>query len=185
MEENLFGTRNVFWDQLKNFWPVEKVASWEAELFSVGLSATGMERIKNLMTLSTDAHGQWNRGAFALKPTSVSDSKIILRMQFFWQKRHEGVDATMSFLPIPVSTENLDSNLGAFRRSISLARGREWIKSGDYFDLTTDDAVEKPLPSFNLLDLQWFLTRVVGMAGAAFSYDAIYGDDSDEDIPDL
>jgi len=30
-----------------------------------------------------------------------------------------------------------------------------------------DDPIKKPLPSFELLELQWFLQRVQGMAGAA------------------
>lgn len=37
-------------------------------------------------------------------------------------------------------------------------------KSGDIFELTTDDFDARPLPSVKLLEMQWFLARVTGMA---------------------
>lgn len=93
----------------------------------------------------------------------------------------------MSLLTIPLSTEDLDQNEGAFDygRATMYNKRDERMKSGDIFDLKTDDPVKKPLPSFKLLELQWFLVRVVGMAGAAFPYEPSSGDDSDEDVPGL
>lgn len=44
------------------------------------------------------------------------------------------------------------------------------IKSGEIFEIKTDDAVERPLPSFKLLEMRWFLDRVIGMAGNPHSY---------------
>jgi hypothetical protein len=41
------------------------------------------------------------------------------------------------------------------------------IKSGDLFELKTDDPDARPLPSMKLLEMRWFLQRVMGMAGAA------------------
>ncbi|KAH7355110.1 hypothetical protein BKA65DRAFT_234125 [Rhexocercosporidium sp. MPI-PUGE-AT-0058] len=186
-EENVFGTRHLFWMHLKSFWSEEKVAAWEAELFPRGLSKTGDERVDNRITLSKDAHCLWNRGAYALKPISISDDKTILRVQLFWQKKQPDMQAAMSLLTIPLSTENLNQNEGAFDhgQTILYDEGGNRIKSGDIFDLKTDDPTTKPLPSFKLLELQWFLTRVIGMAGAAFPYEAGSGDDSDEDIPGL
>jgi hypothetical protein len=55
-----------------------------------------------------------------------------------------------------------------------------------FFELKTDDAIERTLPSFQLLEMQWFLQRVIGMAGAAVPYESGRGDeDSDEEIPNL
>ena len=60
------------------------------------------------------------------------------------------------------------------------------IKSGDIFELKTDDAIARPLPSFQLLEMQWFLTRIVGMAGAAFPYGSEDWDyDSDGEVSNL
>ncbi|KAG4439054.1 hypothetical protein IFR05_005445 [Cadophora sp. M221] len=185
-EENVFGARHMFWEHLKSFWSEEKVAAWEAELFPRGLSETGDERVDNRITLSKIAHSQWNRGAFALKPISISEDNTTLKVQFFWQKKQPDIPAAMSLLTIPLSTEGLDENEGAFDYGEAiLARRSGLIKSGDIFDLKTDDPIKKPLPSFKLLELQWFLTRVIGMAGAAFPYKPGSGDDSDEDVPGL
>jgi hypothetical protein len=41
------------------------------------------------------------------------------------------------------------------------------IQSGDLFVLNTDNPITKPLPSFELLELQLFLQRVLGMVGTA------------------
>ncbi|KAE8443742.1 hypothetical protein EG329_001422 [Mollisiaceae sp. DMI_Dod_QoI] len=187
LEENVCGARHIFWDHLRNFWSKEKVATWETKLFPNGLSEQGEERVDNLLTLSKVAHVYWNRGAFALKPISLSDDNTILKVQFFWQKKQPDLQATISLCTIPLSTEGLDHNEGAFDDDDSLNKlnrqDDKRIKSGDIFDLKTDDPIKKPLPNFSLLELQWALTRVVGMVGAAFPYEPTSGDDSD--IPAL
>jgi HNH endonuclease len=184
-EEDIFGARHTFWDLLKNFWPEEKVAAWEAELFPRGIHEIGIERVYNLITLSATAHRDWNRGAFALKPISVYDNNTTLEVQFFWQKKQKDTQSTMSLLTTPFSTKDLDRNEGAFDTDtgkVRLLDGRDKIiKSGDFFELKTDNAIERPLPSFKLLEMQWFLQRVIGMAGAAGPYEDWLDEDSDED----
>lgn len=44
------------------------------------------------------------------------------------------------------------------------------IKSGDVFTLTTAYSPIAPLPSWQLLEMQWYLQRVVGMSGLAKPY---------------
>jgi hypothetical protein len=41
------------------------------------------------------------------------------------------------------------------------------IHSGDTFTFTTKDPKKLPLPSLELLEMQWVLQRLVGMSGAA------------------
>lgn len=91
----------------------------------------------------------------------------------------------MSLLTIPLSTEDLTQNNGAFDHGQTRLFDQEGkpIKSGDFFNLKTDDPIKKPLPSVKLLELQWFLMRVIGMAGAAFPYEPSSKDDSDDDVP--
>jgi hypothetical protein len=186
-EEDTFGARHIFWDHLKDFWPEEKVATWVAQLFPRGLCGIGDERVDNRITLSSFAHDLWNGGAFALKPVSMSDDKTALTVQFFWQKRQANTKPAMSLLTTPYSTRGLEHNTatGAGINRLHDERRREEIKSGDVFELKTDDTAAKPLPSFQLLELQWFLTRVVGMAGAAFPEDLDSEYDSAENVPDL
>ncbi|KAG4437631.1 hypothetical protein IFR05_006892 [Cadophora sp. M221] len=173
-EADKFGQRHIFWSHLKNFWPHEKIAAWEAELFPSGLCDTGIESAYNLITLSCGAHNLWARGAFALKP--ISCDKTTLKVQFFWQKKQQETQTAMSLLTTPFSTQGLSQNTDILPGAVRLWREVEGdenaraIRSGDYFTLHTDDPDTKPLPSFKLLELQWFLQRVVGMAGAADVY---------------
>ncbi len=188
--EDKVGQRHVFWGCLKNFWPEEKVATWKAELFPEGIDKIGLERPYNLITLSRTAHDGWGRGAFALKPISMSDDKTTLKIQFFWQKRQNDTQATtMSLSTTPFSTKDLDRNEGAYDHGPSMLFNystRELITSGQFFELHTDDAIKRPLPSFQLLEMQWFLQRVLGMAGAAGDLDwEDWDEDSDEEIPSL
>jgi hypothetical protein len=186
-EEDIFGVRHTFWDYLKNFWPREKVTAWAVELFPGGVSEIGVERVYNLITLSTNAHIYWNRGAFALKPISMDNDNTTLKVQFFWQKKQNNTQAAMSLLTTPFSTKDLDQNEGAFDYGnvrLTDIRGPQprYIKSGDFFELQTNDAIARPLPSFKLLEMQWFLQRLVGMAGATVPYDD--EDWGDEDFDD-
>lgn len=74
----------------------------------------------------------------------------------------------ISLSTTPDSTKDLNENIGAFKGPVHLDNIHETrIQSGDFFDLHTDNPETLPLPSFQLLELQWFLQRVQGMAGAA------------------
>ncbi|KAK9311769.1 hypothetical protein V1524DRAFT_473140 [Lipomyces starkeyi] len=128
------------------------------------------EKTYNLITLSRTAHDMWARGAFALKPISVSNDNMTLKVQFFWQQKQTDIQATMTF--------------DSARAVLYYADKR--ITSGQFFELHTNDPATKPLPSFQLLEMQWFLQRVAGMAGVAGDIDwEDLDEDSDEEIPDL
>jgi hypothetical protein len=107
---------------------------------------------------------------------------MTLTVQFFWQKKQKDIQTTMSLTTKPFSTEDLEENTGAFRDDSKSVlydfRTKQEIKSGDYFDLQTTDPTTKPLPSFQLLEMQWFLQRVLGMTGGAGH---IYWEDLRED----
>ena len=129
-EEDPSGIRQIFWTHLRNFWPEEKVAAWQAQIFPEGLSKVGAEeRVDNRITLSGDVHTAWNKGMFALKP--ISEDGATLTVQFFWQKRQTDARPPMSLTTIPNSTENLD----AFDEDFILSRQRQFIRSGDIIEL--------------------------------------------------
>jgi hypothetical protein len=117
----------------------------------------------------------------------MCDNNTVLKVHFFWQKKQKDIQPTTSLLTTPLSTEDLDYNEGAFEygQTKLLGKDSERLKSGKILELKTDDPIQKPLPSYNLLELQWFLTRVVGMASAAFPYEPPVDDDSEEDVPGL
>jgi hypothetical protein len=149
---------------LQNFWPEEKITAWEEIVFPDGPEERGLETTRNLITLEAHVHRLWNEGAFALKPISISEDNTTLTIQFFWQTKQPLVTSTINLTSIPSSTCNLDQSDQGTR--LHSSDGRR-IKSGDLFELKTDDSEARPLPSMELLEMQWFLQRVMGMGGAA------------------
>ncbi|KAE8453349.1 hypothetical protein EG329_011417 [Mollisiaceae sp. DMI_Dod_QoI] len=162
-EEYKSGLRYEFWNHLRVFWPEEKVTTWEAKLFPQGILEKGQEEVYNLISLAPTVHALWGRGLFALKPISESDDKKTLIVQFFWQEKQKGLLPKISPTTIPISTQGLEQTAGVWL----FDKNGKKIQSGDCFELQTDDPIQKPLPSFELLELQWFLHRIQGMAGAA------------------
>ncbi len=167
-EDDRGGPRHLFWKSLELFWPAEKIATWKAKLFPNSISNKGQDEVYNLISLRPDVHRMWGQGLFALKPVSESEDKTTLTVQFFWQTKISSSFPKISLTVQPHSTKGLEQTTGAQGGSIWLPnKDRNPIQSGDLFELKTDNPITKPLPSFELLELQWFLQRVQGMAGAA------------------
>ncbi|KAF4631716.1 hypothetical protein G7Y89_g6415 [Cudoniella acicularis] len=141
-EKDGFSKRHSFWDMLKNFWPEEKVAAWEAELFPNGTHRNGLEN--------------------ARKPYYTFEGRTRLLEQ-----------------------RSLDSNNGIRLADLRGPQDFRLLKSGDIFEIKTDDAEVRPLPSFKLLEMQWFLQRVIGMAGAADVEEDIGEEEWDDEISNL
>jgi len=88
----------------------------------------------------------------------------------------------MSLLTKPEPSRGLDNSEGnTILKSYRPGGPLTVMKSGDLITLTTDDPKVRPLPSFRLLQLQWFCQRVTRMSGAAEVYDEAFYD-SDDDI---
>jgi hypothetical protein len=182
-KENEYRQRHVFWDCLKTFWDEDKVAKWQAHIFPEGIQNIGKERVDNLISLALDVHNYWQRGAFALKPVLLSADKKALIVQFFWQKVPKDIQPTMDLSRQPPSTEGLEEYETADGRTAWLYTGNHLrIKSGEYFELTTTDPENMPLPNFELLEMQWLLQRVLGMAGGA---EEVELEDVSEDSDDI
>jgi hypothetical protein len=114
----------------------------------------------------------WNMGLFALKPLKLSRNRKELTVQFFWQvPGNHGVKSQIDLLAEPTSSEGLEIVgdgyfLSRLKNDSSDPRILP-IRSGETFIFTTEDPEELPLPSLELLEMQWVLQRLVGMCGAA------------------
>lgn len=131
----------------------------------------------NIICLSPTAHTYWNKGYFVLHPTFLSADKKTLVITFYWQVKFNG-NEDVNLQTQPPSTRDLENN-GDSRVGLAVfGDAFHKIKSAETFTITTDDPVKLPLPSFELLRLQFFLQRVAGMAGAAEPVDLEeWGDD--------
>lgn len=103
----------------------------------------------------------WNNGEFALCPVYESPDHTVLVLQFFWQREYEpdGGTVTLSTAP-PLIPQCRHHSVGYESRDGN-------VESGDIITISTPDPERLPLPSYRLLQLQWFLTRIVGLAAAA------------------
>jgi len=186
--------RASFWGLLKVFWDDDHVDKWRNKIFPDPQHPDpGVESCFNLMCLAAHAHGYWNDGRFALKPLKLSDDEKELTVQFFWQPQYDHqLKDRIDLLKEPLSSEGLDSaekdGKKYFLNRLS-KDGTPQIHSGDIFTLTTDDPGSRPLPSWDLLEMQWILQRITAMSGAAGTPELELNDDDDIDscpalIPD-
>ncbi|KAH8821370.1 hypothetical protein F5884DRAFT_745694 [Xylogone sp. PMI_703] len=147
------------------FWNEDQIKSWKGQLYDED-GDPELETCANLICLQPTLHNAWGAGRFALYP-------------IFWQRKHTGE------VPVPPSTSPPETPEFVDGERVAYAFRDGNICSGDMIVVTTDDPCERPLPSFELLKMQWFLTRIVGMAGAADVHEEVDGDDDDDENPSL
>jgi hypothetical protein len=178
-------TQTSFWWLLNVFWTEDRVTEWRNKIFpDPNHPDTGFEACFNLISLSPSAHWHWNKGRFALKPLEMSDDKKKLIVQFFWQPQysHGNMDL-VDLLEEPLSSRDLRFTEKEGIKYL-LARYQDdgsyrGVESGDIFTFITDDPAIRPLPSWELLDMQWVLQRLTAMSGGAGTPDVDVYDDED------
>lgn len=127
------------------------------------------------MCLSSDVHQLWDSARFAFKPIELSQDRRSLKVQFWWLPPSDHSKKYL-FNP-PDAPPYLDSDGEGTRLFDCKHAVSPCVKSGDIFTFTTDDPVRLPLPSFELLRVQWFLNRLIALSGAA----DVAEDELDED----
>ncbi|KAL2849267.1 hypothetical protein BJX68DRAFT_267119 [Aspergillus pseudodeflectus] len=108
-------------------------------------------------------HGLWGNGRFALKPISLSTDSKTLTVEFYWL--HECPYEYRFLGTSPSSPASVDSTRRGTRHLDCQAR--RIVESGDRLTFTTEDPDTLPLPSMEILELQWILNRLVSLSGAA------------------
>ncbi|KAJ5979164.1 hypothetical protein N7501_002506 [Penicillium viridicatum] len=169
------------------FWGKTTTERWRRAVFN---DPTQPEKpvndCTNLICLRRDIRSAWSSGLFALRPVWASEDKTEMEIEFYWQPKpdHKFYDI-VDISKIPVSTKNVAS---VDRLIVAVGERGEssyhTIESGYKFRMTTDDPIERPLPSFDLLDMQWHFTRIVSLcaAGTFFDEDSEDGSDAKSDI---
>lgn len=109
-------------------------------------------------------HRLWCKARFALEPVEVSEDKTSLTARFWWLPLR-----TYSNWVRVSGAPSLPSDLDAspFNAKLWDCVPEERIRSGHLLMTTTPDPESMPLPSFELLHMQWVLNRVAAMSGAA------------------
>ena len=164
----------------------ERVKNWKAAIMTGDSrqATVDTERLDNMITLNTLVYTYWDDALCAFRPISINENKTSMEVAFHWLPAPGNIKSKASD-PIATPYHPFPHDINSFNESpgenICLIHGetRSMIRSGQIFTLTTVDAAEKPLPSMELLDLQWILHRIVAMRGAAEEYESDV--DSDDD----
>ncbi|PWY64005.1 hypothetical protein BO83DRAFT_382289 [Aspergillus eucalypticola CBS 122712] len=174
MGEKTGGERDEFWMLLQAFWPVNKIEQWKNDIFG----PKGTEMPQNLLCLSNIVHDLWGKARLAFEPVEMAADGTSLTIRFWWlpgTKLHGRVALCVPpSLPASLKASPLNAKLWNCETDAP-------IYSGETIILTTTDPVAMPLPSFELLHMQWMLTRVAALCGAA---DVTDEDLEDEDLGD-
>ncbi|GAA83564.1 hypothetical protein AKAW_01679 [Aspergillus luchuensis IFO 4308] len=105
---------------------------------------------------------------------SISEDQKVLKVKFYWMPINKLSDAMSSReVPSPfpdgcLSSIKVEGKLNAKLFNINTEKA---LRSGDVLTFKTDDPVGHPLPSMELLNMQWALHRVLALSGAADATD--------------
>lgn len=172
----------TIWSVLFLFWPKEQVEKWKRCIFHGNSNeTTGEDGVFNLICLRPDLQRAWAQGRFALRPVNVSDDMKTMNLEFHWMPRYSHTyDSSVPIVQQPLSTRNMDR----VEESFIFRESGERVISGSIFTITTPDPVRLPLPSFDLLEMAWHLSRIVSMSASGLpdNLDLRFEGDDDDDI---
>lgn len=180
----------LFWDMLHCFWSRERVLSWKRSIFSdPNYPDQQCGSVSNQLCMQPSMHMQWSAGRCVLRPLSYNHNRTTLEVEWHWQKPVSHGPTIDVNTPVPpsrnlrqythpdgvadVSWDHPDYSVEAPRK----------IRTGDIFTLKTHNPVTHPLPSKELLDMQFVLSRIVHLAVAGEDTDLLSSDGSDCDAP--
>lgn len=170
------------------FWGKGKTERWRRAVFNDPTQpGKPVSDCTNLICLRRDIRSAWSSGLFALRPVWVSEDNTEMEIEFYWQPKpdHRLYDM-LDVSKQPVSSKNVSS----VDRLIVVVGNRgessyHAIESGYKFRMTTNDPIERPLPSFDLLDMQWHFTRMVSFCGAGSFFDEEEREDASDAKSDV
>ncbi|KAE8311580.1 hypothetical protein BDV41DRAFT_578473 [Aspergillus transmontanensis] len=161
--------REEFWGILTCFWSTERIKRWQSAVLE-----NGTETAKNLLSLTKDVHRLFDTARFALRPVTGTETE--LELEFYWMPGGVRQDVNPSNKPI----------VGHYRNSAKKCKlmdydSEEVITSGHVIKIITSNPENLPLPSFDVLEMQWYLHRVAAISGAADFVEEPDDDDNDDD----
>jgi hypothetical protein len=134
---------------------------------------TSINQLGNLITLTPGSHSYWNKGIFALKHISgggyEKTTEMVLELE--WLPDHPELSREGIRLDQPVENTSAPFLEG---HALLHVRTRQIIDSCYRFTLTTANSETLPLPDERLINLQWFMSRVLRMSGAVEPEDLDY-----------
>lgn len=177
-------TRRIphFWKVLEAFWTQEKINSWRLLRFHDSENPLKpFDACFNLICMNNAMQALWRDGRFAIRPLTYNDNKTKLEAEIHWLPRYNhGPLDTISLDTPTLSSRDLQNS--SYRNgvpTVPIHIDGQSITSGHKVVFETTDPKQLPLPSRELLEMQWVLNRVLSMSAAA-EYQG-YDEDEDDD----
>lgn len=143
------------------------------------------------MTLDAQVKEYWDNGLIAFRPIRINREDTEMQIAFYWLPHKESLGEIWrdDFMPLEDNSFEGPEYEGDQHKgpetgeAIVHAETGEKIRSGDIFTVRTDDKEHRPLPSFELLEMRWHLSRIAAMKGYEPPPD-IYDEESNYSDPD-
>ncbi|CAG8929993.1 unnamed protein product [Penicillium salamii] len=163
------------WSWIEMFWGAEKCAKWKSGVMNETIVDT--EKLYNVMTLAYHVSGYWDKAICAFRPISLSYDQKVLEISFHWlpciSKSIKRKDRVSTLHPFGEDMDKWPQEPVKTHGIMHVCTECP-IRSGEIIELTTDDPVQYPLPTMELLLMRWHMSRIVALQGAA--------NDEDEDV---
>ncbi|KAJ5531618.1 hypothetical protein N7527_005011 [Penicillium freii] len=161
--------RSNCWPWLKAFWGEEKVNKLQSLLLSEE-STMDMERLYNRITL--EIH---DRAMCALRPIWVNEDRTEMQMAFHWLPLKENIPGAAKHVRSDFVSTTENPYQDPKYRPRETPGGNNVV-----FHTETGARIssgERPLPSMELLEIRWHLSRIACMQGKAEDEDSDYESD--------
>ncbi|KAJ5101874.1 sugar transporter family protein [Penicillium alfredii] len=167
--------QRLFWATIKLFWGESRAKIWQDATITTTTTTTttninttnnplqSSETPSNLVCLMSSVLSLWRSACFALKPLRVTPDQRVLQAQFCWL-RPASYRNLVSTTEMPRLQPDFES--GTQQAGLWECVGDRRIRTGDVIDIRTDDPQKRPLPSLDLLQMQWTLARILALSGA-------------------
>lgn len=180
------------WDYISLFWGHEKVKELKKNLqdkFShKGVIST--QKLSNQLLLDINIHHFWEWGICGFRPIWKSPDDKEIRIAFHWfpplQNVSRAAPIRLSSHPFPDNRSGFPHFLGGSYGAWLLHDGNiRCLESGHIFTVRTDNPETHPLPSMELLQLRWDLSRIANMQGVG-EIQGVWEEDLDDfDFDDI
>jgi hypothetical protein len=160
-----------FWEALSAFWTGRQVNRLKKDLQDPKVEK------QNLLMLDIGIHNAWTAGRLAFKPLPPTDSH---RLEL-------EVHILSNVSPGSVIHEQIryPDGILKYMANITDSRTGKVIQTGDIINIVTDDPKEHPLPSWELLMLQYQVQRVLRAVTAVEPLTMIFRGDMTPDAAKL
>lgn len=130
----------------------------------------------NVLPICPDAHDYWDRFFFALRPIRhPTDSQCKMYIQM---AKLQDVDTTTSSREVCL-VNGPEVPLYDTRRAVGHSSPQ--LQHGDVFEIVTDDPIAYPLPSYEMLSIQYACHKILAGIKAAGALRVIFRGDPPED----